>query len=97
VTVLARQSDPATSHAAAASVHSITIKQYAVWQVVRKYGPVSGESLVSLYHRENLQTVRQSDSGIRTRLSELADAGLVRVAGEGTTRTGRRCQLWRAA
>jgi hypothetical protein len=96
MSVVARHSDPATSHAAAASVHSLNEKQYLVWHVIRGYGPLSGESLVATYHSV-IAGRHQSDSGIRTRLSELADLGLVRVAGEGRTRTGRRCQLWRAA
>jgi ribulose-5-phosphate 4-epimerase/fuculose-1-phosphate aldolase len=95
----ARQTDPATSHQAAASVHSLTLKQKAVLNVLRGIGPLSDESLVALYQRGGIaySDVPQSDSGIRTRRSELVALGHVRNAGIGRTRTGRRCQLWRAA
>ena len=96
---VARRSDPDTSHEAAATVRSITMRQHAILRLVRTYGPVSDQSIIALYtsgmHAEGRPP--QSESGIRTRRSELVDLGLVVHSGYGRTRSGRRCRLWSAA
>ncbi len=78
---VARNDDPSTSHAAAASIDAPTLRQSqkAVLWVIEKYGPCDDTSLQRFYQREyDKGTVpRQSVSGVRTRRRELADAQLV--------------------
>lgn len=96
---VARRSDPDTSHQAAATVRSITARQAAILKLIRTYGPVSDQSIIALYTSGIRVDDRpaQSESGIRTRRSELVDLGLVEASGYGRTRSGRRCRLWVAA
>lgn len=73
----ARRTDPSTSHAAAASVGSdLTDNQRAVMTVLRVVGrPVLDEELVREYlsRYKALHLPRQSESGIRSRRSELSN------------------------
>lgn len=102
----ARRNDPPTSHAAAKSVSGMTKKQLAVHALLRGSGPMTDETLVMAY-REAVQKrtefngvvlPEQSDSGIRTRRSELADhePPLVRVKDISRTKAGREAQRWEA-
>ncbi len=66
----ARRTDPETSHAAAASLDTITIResQREVYALFLQYGPMTDEEMVAQAH---LNDVQQSESGLRTRRSEL--------------------------
>ena len=97
-----RSADPQTSADAARSVTSLRPKQEAVLKVFKGYGPMTQEQLVNVYgggyapHDSELPS--QSESGIRTRCSELAAIGLVRDTGERRKMsTGRMAIVWEAA
>lgn len=97
----ARHTDPGTSHAAAESVREITDRQQAVLDLFGKYGPMTDEALLLRYkdlrHRANTTLPEQSDSGIRTRRSELVDRGDLYDTGERSImRSGRRAIVWAA-
>lgn len=71
----ARSTDPETSHVAAARIGDLGITQQAVLVVLRTASePLLDEELVALYAKKqkSLQLVEQSESGIRSRRSELA-------------------------
>lgn len=91
----ARNSDPATSHAAADSLSSDKIRrsQLAVLGFLKAHGPMTDTGLVERYH----QTPMQSPSGLRTRRRELTDKGLVYDTGERVVLdSGRKSIVWAA-
>lgn len=98
----ARTSDPVTSHEVAQqkSPQELKANQANVLAVFRLYGPMPDFILVKLYHHEvSLGHVGpQSDSGIRTRRSELYRMGLVRWTARYTdSETGRgTAMIWEA-
>lgn len=102
----ARRSDPPTSHAAARSVGNLTKKQLAVHALLRKNGLMTDEQLVRVYREAVDKNItfngvllpEQSDSGIRTRRSELADHDppLVEVVDTKKLPSGRMAQRWKA-
>lgn len=96
---LARSTDPSTSHAAAESVTELTVKQAAVLRCLGLYeNGLTDQSLVMLYQhhaRSSDLYPYQSESGIRTRRSELVAQGLVRDSGRRrTTDSGRQAIVW---
>jgi hypothetical protein len=68
----ARNTDPATSHAAARSV-TLTPGRELVLSALRTFGPMTDEQLVPIL------AGKLSPSGTRTRRSELVSLGLVRA------------------
>jgi hypothetical protein len=95
----ARTTDPETSHEAAVSVSALRQKQDGVLGLLRRMGPMTLEELVSRYRYEMGVTdflPQQSDSGIRTRCSELVRMGLVEDSGQrARTASGRKAVVWR--
>lgn len=94
----ARHTDPAESHAAAASVSDITGKQSAVLALIRESGPITDHQLVIDYQRQYRERgwPEQSDSGLRTRRNELFRRGyLARDAAKGLLPSGRQAARWR--
>lgn len=92
----ARRTDPSTSHAAAASVRRIRESQADVLSVIRNCGPISDEGMIRAYRSMGMPW--QSDSGLRTRRSELVALGVVRDSGGKTkTASGRKTILWKVA
>lgn len=89
---VARLTDPWTSWAAAHSVLDLNEKQAQVAYLFRIYGPMHDGRLISVARAEGIP---QSDSGLRTRRSELVSKGYVRdsFATEVLT-TGRRSIIW---
>lgn len=88
---LARRTDPATSHLAAATLDDKARQRRLVLAVLRTYGPMTDEALVN-----HLSTI--SPSGARTRRSELVRAGLVQDTGDRLpTSSGRKAIVWQAA
>jgi hypothetical protein len=85
----ARNTDPEESHAAAESVEGLTPSQNAVYDTLRRIGPLTDERLVQFY-----EGPKQSPSGIRTRRHELVEGGYVRRTGETVISTGRKASLW---
>lgn len=97
MTALARSTDPDTSHEAAAAVYAPTIVQQRVHMVIAINGPVSDEEISWWFgsYAVDCDWVIPTDQSLRTRRSELVDAGLVEYAGiDGITRTGRRTRKW---
>lgn len=97
---VARTDGPQTSALAAKSLSAgnLTQVQKAVYILLAKYGPMTDEQLIDRYReagRSSQKVPSASDSSIRTRRSELVEAGLVRAAGEARTRSGRLAQLWK--
>lgn len=98
----ARRTDPATSQKAAETVTRRDLKNAGemVLRILREHGPMTDERLVETYEREQQSRpafLLQSPSGIRTRRSELARAGLVVKHGTGKTRLGKPADVWKVA
>lgn len=95
LTARARSTDPATSHAAAASLGDLRPSQAAVLALFQELGPMADEALLISY-RERAVEPSQSDSGLRSRRAELVDQGLLEDSGErGLTGSGRATIVWR--
>lgn len=93
----ARHGDPVTSHRAAASVTELTAKQEAVLRVFNNYKRLTDEQLATIYSTLP-DFPAQSESGLRTRRSELVTRGKVKDSGErGLTAMGRQCIIWALA
>ncbi len=96
----ARKTDPDTSRQAARSVTNLTEKQQAILTTLKAFGPLTDSELVDTYNREHARQINasliplQSDSGLRTRRHELAEAGLVRDIGKKKLPTGRQAIIW---
>lgn len=94
----ARRDDPGTSSAAAASVHDLTEKQWGVLRLMPTDRGVTDPQILLAYHAARRTspraTPKQSESGLRTRRSELVEAGMVVAAGDVVGDTGRRFTVW---
>jgi hypothetical protein len=90
----ARKSDPTTSHEAAASVTDVTATQQAILKVLAR--PRTDEELIQAYRRMK-NAPFASDSGIRSRRSELAAKGLLAIVGESRTQSGRKTRIWQVS
>ena len=95
----ARRTDPETSHEAAESIGELQKRerQIAILQLLRSLKKATHRTLVRAYVREMREGTLplQSTSGIRTRCSELRDAGLVRDSGEREVLpSNRRAIVW---
>jgi hypothetical protein len=94
----ARTSDPDTSHAAADTVidpNKGTYRRIISLIRLRRDG-LSDEQLFDLWSEaRDADYPPISPSGLRSRRSELTRHGLIVPGGEGRTRAGRRCTLWR--
>ena len=73
----------------------MTSAQRAVLDVIENYGPLTDAALVPLV--QHVAQQHYSSSGIRTRRSELADAGEVVADGEVRMPSGRYASKWRIA
>lgn len=103
----ARRSDPLTSHQAAAVVGNLRESQRAVLTIFIDAGrPLIDEELIALYSDALIEDRRrlrngapvQSESGIRTRRRELADAGLIEDSGERRANSNGNSSIeWRLA
>lgn len=96
----ARHGDPQTSHDAAVSLLDLPRSRAAVLQVLEADGPMCDENLVAVYRgwANEGRVPHQSPSGVRTRRSELVDAGLVEKSGERVESavSGRWMTVWRS-
>lgn len=92
----ARKTDPATSHQAANSIESDTIRrsQADVVKAMRRVGPCQDPILID----EIITSDRyhpQSESGIRTRRKELVTKGIIVDTGDRVlTDSGRKAIVW---
>ena len=94
----ARNTDPTTSHNAAASVatDTVTRTQALILEALRAHGPLTDEQLCQRIADVERKPV--SVSGIRTRRSELVTAGRVIDTGRRQpTLTGRSAIVWSLA
>lgn len=98
LTAYARHTDPSTSHAAAKSLSSDTLRrsQLAVLSVLCDRGPLDDKQLVREYPwHPAFKTLPQSDSGLRTRRKELVAQGLVEDSGQkAESSSGRQMIVW---
>lgn len=97
----ARATDPGTSHAAAASVSETGAGKLRarVHFLLQTIGPMHDVKLCDAYHEREriLGWPSATDSGIRTRRSELVTAGHVADTGDRVRlETGRHAIVWRA-
>lgn len=97
---IARNTDPQTSHDAAKSVSNVERTKEILWHMLRIL-PSTDEQLVIAYNElvniNPLKTPRASESGIRTRRSELVAENMIEDSGERVkTRSGRSAIVWRA-
>jgi hypothetical protein len=97
----ARRTDPQTSHDAARSVTNLRPRQVAVLDLVLLLCPVTDPDLVEAYQTRSRidpdRYPRQSESGIRTRRSELVTLGYVEDSTHrATLPTGRKATMWTA-
>lgn len=100
----ARASHPQTSHDAARSVTDLRPKQQAVLKVFQWRGKIDGlthEELIRLYSVYHhfcgyAALPNQSESGLRTRCSELVSLGKLHDSGERREiSTGRKAIVWK--
>jgi hypothetical protein len=92
---LARHTDPATSHAAAESVQNVTQTQEYILKALTR--PRTDLELVEAY-RNLKEAPRASESGIRSRRSELVARGLVIDTGDRVKLpSGRLAAVWAKA
>lgn len=94
----ARNTDPETSHAAAASLDPKTLRasQEAVWRVFVVGRPMTDPELEAAYnHVVAFYVPPQSSSGLRTRRKELVRKGFLRDSGERKKlASGRKAIVW---
>lgn len=91
----ARNTDPNTSHEAAASVNNITATQEFILEMLDRH-PMTDVSLVEYF--KAVPGPRASESGIRSRRAELVAAGRVVDSGERVKlASGRRAIIWAKA
>lgn len=95
----ARSTDPDTSHEAADDVLSLTERRKAILATLSAHGPLTDAELAFAYGvgTRIMGFPRQSESGLRTRRSELAKAGLVIQSGHAVNESGRRVTVWASA
>jgi hypothetical protein len=87
----ARNTDPATSHKAAASVKRIKESQAVIMKALGNSGPMTDEEI----YRQVMPEIPISVSGCRTRRKELVDLGFVMDIGERRyTKSGRQTIVW---
>lgn len=96
---VARHGDPDTSWDAAASVRDIRASQDAVYRFLLSFGPAIDAVWIPAYvAKMGLDYPIQSESGLRTRRSELEAMGKVKFTGRKfpTPRSNRQAREWQA-
>lgn len=100
-TLPVRNTDPDTSHEAAekAAVGASKIRP-VILEILREAGPMTHDELIAAYRAKVIAqpwTPKASDSGIRTRLKELAAAGVAAEDDEkGQSTFGNSAKRWKA-
>jgi hypothetical protein len=92
----ARKTDPSTSHEAAASVVNITDTQKVILHLLKK--PMTDLELVQTFYKSvNRNVLWASESGIRSRRSELVQRGkVVDTGAREKLPSGRNAIVWRS-
>lgn len=91
----ARTTDPETSHEAASTVTNVELTKAAIYYLLRV--PMTDSELVKAYSKavEHGYAPEASESGIRSRRSELVGEGLAKATGERRkTPSGRSSTVW---
>lgn len=85
---LARHTDPATSHAAAASAEGLVAdhQHRILWCLASARSPLTSEEIAARIGLSMVQVAR--------RMAQLRDAGEVVAVGVGTTASGRAATTW---
>ena len=91
-----RTLNPSTSHQAEKSVGKLADSYRIILDIFRTYGPMNDETLIATWKSKAEKYA--SDSGIRSRRSELVSAGLIVDSGERQKmRSGRDSIVWSIA
>ena len=91
----ARKSDPVTSHEAGEQVKNLTETKQAILKILKKSKLSDGQLYMVYYDLAVRGKVPfASESGLRSRRSELVTAGLVEAVGFDKTVFGRRTIVW---
>lgn len=91
----ARITNPQTSHNAAESVQNMTEKREAILHIFKVRSSLTDFELMEVYQEMQEFLPLQSESGIRTRRSELVRMGLLKDGGERRpNENGRSCVVW---
>lgn len=94
----ARNSDPETSHKAAASVKGISPLKQRILKVFRLAGWLTDEELIANYRKVYGEASLSSDQSIRSRRADLTKEGLIRDSGHlRKSRLGNDSTVWRLA
>jgi hypothetical protein len=93
----ARNTDPHTSHEAAANV-DLTDSEWCVHMVLRHYGPCDDVALIAGYREavERAGIKPQSDSGIRTRRAKLVEKGMAKAISTAKNANNNSVIIWAA-
>lgn len=87
---------PSTSHQAERSVTGLAESYRIILDLFRSFGPMNDETLLKTWRATNKKPA--SDSGIRSRRSELAATGLIVDSGDRVKMaSGRASIVWRIA
>lgn len=93
MTPVARNTDPETSHEAAQSVRNVTDTHKRIMALFSRFGPMTDSDLWEMWVVNHQPTISQS--GLRSRRSELVASGHVVDTGERTKlASGRRAIVW---
>lgn len=98
-TLPVRAGDPETSvHAAIKAALGASNIRPVVLDIVREHGPLTHDEVIGQYNRRLVMdpdTPRSSESGIRTRLRELRDRGLIAEdESQGHSKFGNPAKQW---
>lgn len=90
-----RTLDPSTSHQAEKSVTGLAESYRIILEMFRNYGPMNDETLINSWPHSRKPA---SQSGIRSRRSELTATGLIVDSGERVKMaSGRNSIVWKLA
>ena len=88
-----RTLDPSTSHEAEKSVTGLAESYRIILDILRTRGPMNDEQLISSWRTSSHKSA--SDSGIRSRRSELTASGLIVDTGDRQVMSsGRKSIVW---
>ena len=91
-----RTQDPSTSHQAEKSVTGLAESYRIILDLYRSFGPMNDETLLKTWRATGKKPA--SDSGIRSRRSELAATGLIVDSGDRMKMaSGRNSIVWKLA
>ncbi len=91
-----RTLDPSTSHKAGASISKLAESYRIILDIMRNHGPMNDETLIATWRKQSSKPA--SDSGIRSRRSELVATGLIQDSGERQKmQSGRDSIVWSIA